>query len=122
VQWSEKESGAWLVGNWVFGVFPNNAVVVVWVLAPDAGFGVNEAVSGDEITDASIRDVEVKVFGFHGGEAGDWVPLQKTIPVALRVEKGKCLNSLCPVRLVTLEVFSERSNRVSRLIREDVQR
>ena len=48
---------------------------MVWVLAPDASFGINEAVRRDEITDASIRDVEVEVFGFHGGEAGDWVPL-----------------------------------------------
>jgi hypothetical protein len=44
-------------------------------LAPDASFGINEAVRGDEITDASIRDVEIEVLGFHGGEAGDWVPL-----------------------------------------------
>jgi hypothetical protein len=44
-------------------------------MTPSACFGINKAVRGDKITHASIRDVEVVILGFHGGEAGDWVPL-----------------------------------------------
>ena len=49
-----KESGAWLVGNGIFGVFPNDAFVIVWIETPDASLGINKAVRSDEITHASI--------------------------------------------------------------------
>ena len=44
-----------------------------------------------------------------------------TIHVPLRVEKGERRNSLCPVRLVSLEILPKRRHRVSRLIGEGVQ-
>jgi hypothetical protein len=49
--------------------------VVLWVLTPEASFGINEAVGSHKIANARVGNLEVEVLGFHGGEASDWVPL-----------------------------------------------
>ena len=42
-----------------------HGLVVLWVLTPEASLSVNEAVGGDEITDARVGNLEIEVFGFH---------------------------------------------------------
>ena len=52
-----------------------HGLVMFWVLTPEASFSVNEAVGSHEIANARVGNLEIEVFGFHGGEASDWVPL-----------------------------------------------